>query len=181
MSRGRRDDGSLDRFDDFERRFLAMPPAPGAVGRVRGITVRVARGQHETPARVRLTVEGGVEGDRWAAGEARRVDQVTLMEWRVAELVADGRTPPHRVGDNFLVELDLAALRPGARLALGSATIEITPEPHAACKIFSSRFGQDAVRWINGRAHRERNLRGLRACVVSDGEVALGDPIRVLP
>ena len=86
-------------------------------------------------------------------------------------------------GDQLYVDLDLspANLPPGTRLALGSAVIEVTDQPHLGCAKFAARFGQDAWRFVNSRVGRELRLRGLNARVVVSGSVRTGDAIRKCP
>jgi MOSC domain-containing protein YiiM len=168
--------------EELERLWQAAPRPPRGRGTVRLICVRKGHGVHERPARVAVTVEDGVAGDRWCRDAAPKLgQQVTLMCARVAALVAGDGAPIEAAGDNFLVELDLseAALPPGTRLRLGTAVLEVTPLPHTACRKFRDRFGPDAAAWVNqGGARR---LRGVNCRVVAAGEVAVGDPIEVLP
>ena len=84
-------------------------------------------------------------------------------------------------GDNFLVTLDLseAALPVGTRVRLGTALLEITPDPHTGCRKFNARFGVEALQWINFRAHRARRLRGVNCRVLADGFVSVGDAVVV--
>jgi MOSC domain-containing protein YiiM len=166
--------------DELERRFTAIPAPPTDGGTVHLIVVR-RPDVHDQPARAVLSTAHGVHGDRWADGERPDPEaQVTLIERRVAELIAGGdRERLHVHGDNFVVELDLSleALPVGARLRLGTAVVEITAKPHAGCHKFRARFGDDVLRWVNAREHRGRRLRGVHARVVEDGEVSLGDRI----
>lgn len=167
-------------FDDFERLWQAAGPA-GAAPAVRLICLRKGDGVHECPARARLSIEHGIEGDRWTDSANRDPEsQVTLMNLRVAELVAADAAPLHAAGDNFLVDLDLAeaVLPAGTRLRLGSALLEITSKPHIGCKKFRERFGLEALRWVND--DRPRRLRGVNCRVVAAGEVALGDAIEIV-
>ena len=109
--------------------------------------------------------------------------QVTVMNSRAALLIAN--EPERRVlaGDQLYVDLDLSAanLPPGSRLALGSAVLEVTDQPHLGCAKFAVRFGQDALRVVNSRGGRELRLRGLNARVVVPGTVRAGDTIRKCP
>jgi MOSC domain-containing protein YiiM len=166
--------------DELERRFAAIPAPPADGGTVHLIVVR-KDGAHEQPARAVLSVDRGVHGDRWADGERPDPEaQVTLIERRVAALIAgDDRARLHVHGDNFVVDLDqsVEALPVGARLALGTAVVEITAKPHAGCHKFRARYGDDVLAWVNAKAHRARRLRGVHARVVEGGEVALGDRI----
>lgn len=172
-------------FDELETLWthaVAATPAPRNAGTVRLICVREGKGEHTCPQQVRVTSAEGVEGDRWARSAHRRTAlQVTLMSARVAEWVAAGQAPLHQAGDNFLVDLDLSeeALPVGARVQLGSAVLEVTAEPHTGCGKFATRFGAEALRWVNFEGHRARRLRGVNCRVVVDGEVAVGDAVTV--
>jgi MOSC domain-containing protein YiiM len=173
-------------FDELEALWAAMPAQPRERGTVRLLTVRREPGVHETPDAVAVTVDGGLEGDRWAHGwqerDPDREAQVTLMNAAVTELVAAGRQPLHEAGDNILVDFDITAehLPPGARLRVGEAVLEISEMPHTGCSKFAARFGQDALRWANWRHWRERRLRGVNARVVQDGTVRVGDAVERL-
>ncbi len=56
--------------------------------------------------------------------------------------------------------------------------IEVSAAPHDGCVKFSARFGKDAHRFVNTKAHRHLNLRGINAKVVEPGTVRRGDAIR---
>jgi len=144
--------------------------------------LRKGDGVHETPPRAEVSVEQGLVGDRWARGNTPEPDgQVTVMNLRAAELVSDGK-PLDLPGDNLLVDLDLSesALPVGSRLQIGTAVLEVTPLPHTGCQKFSARFGQEALRWVNWKVHRDRHLRGINCRVVESGVVSVGDACRVL-
>jgi MOSC domain-containing protein YiiM len=167
--------------EDFEARWSSAEAAPRGRGTVRLICVRTAEGVHECPSRVRVTPEGGVDGDRWAAGSRPDPEaQVTLMNVRVTELITGVGTPLDLPGDNFQVDLDLGedTLPAGTRVRLGGALLEISASPHTGCKKFRARFGLEALRWVN--SHRERRLRGVNCRVLEPGWVAVGDAIEVV-
>jgi MOSC domain-containing protein YiiM len=75
------------------------------------------------------------------------------------------------------MDLDLSGenLPPGTRLAIGSAVIEVTAEPHTGCQKFVSRFGLDAMKFVNSPIGRELNLRGINARVVQAGRIRVRD------
>lgn len=170
-------------FDELEALWSGLPPAPRETGSVRLLCVRTEPGVHETPESVVISVDGGLEGDRWAHGwrerDPGRDAQVTLMNAAVTELVAAGEQPLHEAGDNILVDFDISAehLPPGTRLRIGEAVLEVTAMPHTGCSKFAGRFGQDALRWANWRHWRERRLRGVNCRVVTGGTVGVGDTI----
>jgi MOSC domain-containing protein YiiM len=80
------------------------------------------------------------------------------------------------------MDLDLSGenLPPGTRLAVGTAVIEVTPQPHTGCQKFTSRFGLDAMKFVNSPIGRELNLRGINAKVVTPGVVRVRDTARKL-
>jgi hypothetical protein len=172
----------LRTFEELEEQWLAASPPPRDRGTVTLIVLRTRPGVHATPQRADLSVERGLHGDRWETDDREPLCQVTLMNARVAALVAAGVRPLDAPGDNFLVDLDLSeeALPSGSHLRLGSVVLEVTDEPHLGCKTFRERFGDGALRWVNLKETRARRLRGLNCRVVTGGQVAVGDPIEVI-
>jgi hypothetical protein len=153
------------------------------------IVRRPAVDARELVERGELDLQQGLVGDTWSRrGSSRSVDggphplmQLNLMNARAAALVAQS---PHRwplAGDQLFVDLDLsgANLPPGTRLEIGTAIIEVTTEPHTGCAKFVSRFGVDAMKFVNSTIGRELNLRGINARVLRAGAVEVGDLIRV--
>ena len=138
-----------------------------------------------------LVADAGLAGDSWRArGSKRTADgaahpdmQLTVMNARAALLVAQDPDRRKLAGDQLYVDLDIgvANLPPGTRLALGSAVIEVTGQPHLGCVKFAARFGKDALRFVNSRTGRALRLRGLNARIVASGTVRPGDVIRKLP
>jgi len=80
-------------------------------------------------------------------------------------------------GVEALGRLSGANLPPGTRLAIGSAVIEVTAQPHTGCAKFIERFGADAHRLVNSPVGRELNLRGINAKVVQAGTIRVGDAV----
>ena len=170
-------------IDDYEAAFQTLPALPRDAGTVHLLVLRKGGGVHETPAEAELQPGAGLLGDRWAEGSRNPDTQVTLMRLDVAMLVRTSPEQPlHTPGDNVLVDLDLseAALPVGTRLRLGEALLEVSPEPHTGCKLFSQRFGAPALAWINHKDHRDRRLRGVNCRVIEGGRVRLQDPVTVV-
>ena len=156
--------------------------SPSDVGVVRKIVRRPAKNQRESLAAGRLVVGEGLEGDCWNAKGTAPLDiQLTLMNSRAVQLVAGSEDRWELAGDQLYVDLDLSQdnLPPGTRLLVGldGAEIEITAEPHTGCGKFRSRFGADALRFVNSPEGKALHLRGVYAKVICSGEVRPGDRI----
>ena len=97
-------------------------------------------------------------------------------------LIAQSRERWPLAGDQLFVDFDLSLehLPPGSRIAIGAAQIEVSPEPHTGCRLFSERYGDDAQRFVNSPAGHALQLRGINAWVVESGEVRIGDAVRAL-
>jgi MOSC domain-containing protein YiiM len=162
--------------------------APADGGRVELIVRRPAEGAREVVATAELDLEHGLVGDEWRRRPSRNGPgggphpdkQLTLMNARVTALVAVTQDRWPLAGDQLYVDLDLseANLPVGTRLAVGSAVIEVTDQPHTGCDKFSARFGLDALRFVNARDRRELRLRGMNTRVVEAGVVRAGDLVR---
>lgn len=165
--------------------------SPSDGGTVELIVRRPAVDEREVLAECALDVADGLVGDTWlvrgsnhtADGSSDPDTQLTVMNSRAARLVAQEPDRRMLAGDQLYVDLDLsrANLPPGTRLALGSAVIEVSDQPHLGCAKFAARFGLDALRFVNSRVGRELRLRGLNARVVVSGTVRPQDSIRKLP
>lgn len=105
--------------------------------------------------------------------------QLNRMSSRVAALVSQDTGRWHLAGDQLYVDLDLsdANLPAGTRLAIGSAVIEVTAEPHTGCSKFVERFGLDAMKFVSSRERKELHLRGINARVVRPGAIRTGDTV----
>ncbi len=167
---------------DLEAAWSLLPPAATERGSVQRLVVRLGGERYEHPEAVKVTVEGGIEGDRWSAGKADPDAAVSLMEWSVATLVARGTGPWAGVGDNLLVDLDLsvANLPTGTRLLAGDVLLEVTAKPHLGCAKFQARFGRGALDWVNDKETRHRRLRGVHTRVIHGGTIRRGDTIRIV-
>jgi len=169
----------------------AIRAAPASAGTVEMIVRRPVVDGREVVEEGLLTADEGLVGDYWRArgsestpGEAADPDrQLTVMGSRVVDLLAAGdRTAWPLAGDQLYVDLDLgvANLPAGTRLAIGAAIVEVTEPAHTGCAKFSARFGSEALRFVNSPDGRALRLRGLNARVVRPGMVRRGDPIRRL-
>lgn len=170
-------------FEQLEQSWAQVPSPPKRGGRVESIVIRLADERRETPREVQLSPENGLHGDRWSAGESPNPDaQVSLMNIRIGELIADGQ-PLERFGDNLLVDFDLGEdiLPIGATMRIGTAVIQVSPKLHKGCKKYKERFGADALRWVNHKGNKMRRFRGLYCRVLEAGTIQIGDVIDVIP
>ncbi|MEZ4706616.1 MAG: hypothetical protein R3A44_05385 [Caldilineaceae bacterium] len=164
--------------------------APKDAGPLELIVRRPQTEERDLLSEGELDLVVGLVGDNWKArgssstpdGSANPEAQITIMGSRAAALVAqeDERWP--LAGDQLFVDMDLsiANLPPGARLALGDAILEISAVPHTGCKKFVARFGADAMKFVNSPVGKELRLRGLNAKVVQPGTIRVGDVARKL-
>ncbi len=163
----------------LEAAWRQAPPLPADRGVVRGIVIRLGGGAHRLLDAVEISPEQGVHGDRWLTdtpAEGQR--QVTLMMAPIHRLLV-GEADAPQPGDNLIVELDLSetTLPVGARLRVGTALLEVTAELHLGCASFATRFGPDALRWVNAVDNRHQRLRGVHTRVIGAGRVTVGDAI----
>lgn len=171
-------------LEDFSAHLPHVQAAPVDDGPVELVVRRPAEGEREVLEVAELDLQLGLVGDRWAMRDhstpSYLLAQLTLINTRVLSVIEPDRSRWPLAGDQIYVDFDLseANLPPGTRLALGTAVVEVSDEPHTGCAKFSARFGGDALRWINspiGRAHR---MRGMNTRIVTPGRVRPGDRIR---
>jgi hypothetical protein len=126
----------------------------------------------------------GLIGDNWIVrGSSKTPDgsphpemQINIMNSRVTALVAQEKDRWPLAGDQLYIDMDLGKenLPAGARLQLGSAVLEVSPLPHTGCHKFVSRFGIEAMKFVNSTVGKELCLRGINAKVVQGGVVKVG-------
>jgi hypothetical protein len=157
--------------------------SPRDSGTVEMIVRRPRSGEREVLSVARLEPSAGLIGDRWGGASPPSGEQLTLMNSRAVALLAQDRARWALAGDQLYVDLDLslANLPPGARLAVGEAVIEVSAVPHTGCRKFRARFGLDAARFVGSTVGHELQLRGINARIVAAGDVRVGDAIRKLP
>lgn len=172
----------------------ALPAAlqsPKDDGTLELIVRRPAVGRRDVLDAGELDLTTGLVGDTWNMRSSTRMTdgsphpdmQINVMNSRVIDLIAGGKTRWGLAGDQLFVDFDISAenVPPGTRLAIGSAVIEVTAQPHAGCAKFVQRFGVDAMKFVNSPQGRELRLRGINARVVVPGRIQTGDRIRKVP
>lgn len=162
--------------------------SPKDDGILRLIVRRPKENKREVLQEGELDLTVGLVGDNWKTrGSSSTIDgsphpekQLNIMNARAAALVAQNEKRWKLAGDQLFIDLDLSDenLPPGTRLEIGSAVIEVTPPPHNGCKKFVSRFGLDAMKFVNSPVGKQLHLRGVNAKVVQPGTIRAGDSVK---
>lgn len=173
------------KMQELEAGLTLIRKSPKDSGLLEMIVCRPGTDRREVLEQAELNLEDGLVGDNWRTrGSTRTIDgspnplmQINIMNARAAALVAQERARWALAGDQLFLDLDLSKvnLPVGSRLALGSAVIEVTAPHHLGCKKFVSRFGMDAMKFVNSDVGRELCLRGINARVVQAGTIRVGE------
>lgn len=177
-------------LEELDARIDHVRAAPSDRGTVEMIVIRPDVGERVVLDEGRLDPAHGVVGDSWKdRGSSRTADgsshpdmQLNIISSRVLDLISGGRERWSLAGDQLCVDFDVseANIPPWTKLQIGEAVIEITDQPHTGCGKFSSRYGADALRWVNSTEGQPLHLRGVNARVVQPGVVRTGDVVTKL-
>jgi MOSC domain-containing protein YiiM len=164
--------------------------APKNHGTLKMIVRRPEVDQREALSEGQLDLQEGLVGDTWNVrisshskdGQPNLYAQLTVTNARAIELLAQREERWALAGDQLYVDFDLSEenIPPGTRLGIGSAIIEVSAEPHSGCKKFSSRFGVEAMKFVNSLEGKRLHLRGINAKVVRAGTIRVGDVVSKL-
>jgi hypothetical protein len=175
---------------ELEGGLETIAQSPKDRGCVEMIVRRPQVGIREVLQEGQLDPLEGLVGDSWKARTSRRTAdgtphpdmQLNLMNSRVVALVSQDKSRWPLAGDQLFVDFDLseANVPAGTRLAIGSAVIEVTAQPHTGCSKFVERFGTDAMKFVNSAERKDLRLRGVNARVVTPGVLRVGDTITKL-
>ncbi len=172
-------------MEELEAGLDEIRQSPKDEGLLKLIVRRPRRDEREVLQEGELEVMEGLLGDSWKIrGSSRTADgsshpdmQLNIMNSRVIALLAQAEDRWQLAGDQLFIDMDLSTenLPPGTQLALGSAVIEVTAQPHTGCKKFVARFGRDAMIFVNSPLGKQLHLRGINAKVVQSGVIRVGD------
>ena len=175
-------------LDTLEAGLENIKNSPHDNGMLYMIVVRPYKSERAIPWYCNLSPEGGVEGDHWAQGCWKSLPdgrpdpavQVTIMNSRCLELLAPTKEQWALAGDNLIIDFDLSTenLKPGQKISIGSAILQITDVPHNGCIKFRDRFGADALRFVSTKEGKELRLRGIYAQIIKAGEIRVGDRMK---
>ena len=164
--------------------------APRDQGPVTGLCLRPAPNQRAFPDAITMTRTQGVPGDRWVTmpwlrlpdGSPDPAIQISILPTRVMDLVWRDRTGTPHPGDPIVADLDMSEgnLPEGTLLQAGSAVLRVSSVWNDACVKWKARYGAAAKDWIVAPGHKALRLRGVLCSVETDGEVRVGDRVRVL-
>jgi hypothetical protein len=165
--------------------------SPADDGVLELIVRRPRPGDREVLQDAQLDVTHGLLGDDWKAVGSRMTEdgsahpdmQITIMNSRAIALIASKRERWPLAGDQLYVDMDLSELNlpAGTRLEIGTALVEVTDQPHTGCRLFSSRYGKDAVKFVNSPTGKQLRLRGLNAKVLRSGHIQVKDLVKKHP
>ena len=173
---------------ELEAGLDLMRQAPKDAGVLELIVRRPQIETREVLEEGQLDLVEGLVGDTWRErGSSRTADgsahpdmQLTIMNARILALVAQEKERWPLAGDQLVIDLDLSAdnLPPGTHLALGTAVIVVTDQPHTGCKKFMARFGKDALQFVSTPTGKQLKLRGIYTKVVQPGVIRVGVGVR---
>ncbi len=173
---------------ELELGLAAIRQSPKDEGVLELIVRRPHIEAREVLQRAELNLENGLVGDNWRQrGSSRTIDgsahpdmQINIMNSRVINLLAGQKDHWQLAGDQLYIDIDLSNenLPPGTKLAIGSAMVEVTDQPHTGCKKFMARFGLDALKFVNSPVGKELRLRGINARVAQAGLIQIGNLVK---
>src|SRR5215510_1687147 len=170
--------------EELEAALDHLRQTPKDDGVIELIVRRPEVDEREVLDEAEIDVIAGLVGDNWKVRGSKRTPngsahpemQINIMNSRVTALVAQERERWPLAGDQLYIDMDLSRenLPAGSRIAVGSAVLEVSELPHTGCKKFVSRFGVEAMEFVNSELGKALCLRGINAKVIQGGTVKVG-------
>jgi len=170
--------------EELEAGLDHIRQSPKDNGTLELIVCRPAVNERRVLDLAELEIEKGLLGDTWPMrGSSKTADggphpemQINIMNARAVALVAQQKERWPLAGDQLFLDMDLSKenLPAGSRFSIGTAILEVTAPPHTGCQKFVSRFGLEAMKFVNSEIGRELCLRGINARVVQSGTIEVG-------
>ena len=175
-------------MQELEAALDHLRQAPKDDGIVQLIVRRPEVDQREVIEEAELDPAKGLIGDNWILRGSKKTPdgsphpemQINIMNSRVTALVAQEKERWPLAGDQLYIDMDLGHenLPPGSRLAVGTAVLEVSALPHTGCLKFVSRFGSEAMKFVNSPLGKSLCLRGINAKIIQGGTVKVGQTAR---
>mgnify|MGYP000848388085 CR=1 FL=1 len=171
--------------EELEAGLPTVRQSPKDEGALQMIVRRPQIDAREVVTEAELDTVIGLVGDTWKDRSSSRTEdgsphpdmQLNIINTRAIALISPDEARRQWAGDQLFLDLDLSKdnLPAGTKLALGTAVIEVTSQPHTGCKKFVERFGVEAMKFVNSPVGRELCLRGINAKVIQSGVIRVGD------
>ena len=175
-------------MEELEAGLDHIRQAPTDQGILKMIVRRPNVDEREVLQTGELDTEQGLVGDTWNVrvnthskdGLANVNKQITIMNARAVALLAQSEERWPQAGDQLYIDMDLSDdnIPPGTQLAIGSAIVQVSPDPHSGCNKFSARFGVEAMKFVNSLEGKRLHLRGINTRVIQAGNIQVGDTVR---
>lgn len=164
--------------------------APKTDAPIVSLCFRPGYGERQFPDSLRMTVAGGIPGERWLTAPWLRLAngapdpsiQVSILPKRVMDLVWQDRAGTPHPGDPIVADLDCSEvnLPAGTRIVAGTAILQVSTAFNDGCVKWKTRYGEAAKDWLTAANHVPLRLRGILCEIVQDGEVTIADRLHVM-
>ena len=167
-------------IEEIENGLTQVIESPTDNGTLNLICRRPNENEREVLETGELDIEKGLIGDNWRSRNENVDTQLTIMNSRIIDLIAQDEERWKLAGDQLFVDLNLSDenLPHGSKIQIGTAILEVTPQPHNGCKKFVERFGLDAMKFVNSPVGKQFHLRGIYAKVIQSGMIQQGDLVK---
>jgi len=107
--------------------------------------------------------------------EKALLQQISLMNYRAAQVMANSTERIGLFGDNIIVDLNLNNLKPDQKFKIGQVILVLSAFPHQGCAAFQRRFGKAARHFTD-----INDFRGKYCTVLQGGSISLDDLVELI-